>query len=107
MEREGKNCVIEYHFSNPSLGPVYGERSFRVYTRDDVPTKIVDTQRGSVADRKLGFPGLDAVLDVLKGRTQKYRVTMDQGRIRSIEPRKSEGKTGGFFHIDIRSISCR
>ncbi|WP_457602962.1 hypothetical protein [Nitratifractor sp.] len=101
-----KSCTVEYRFFNPSLGPVEGERTFRVVLRGDKVLEVVDLRTHTRADPGQGFPGLRIVREVLAGKREgKYRVTYDdKGRPLKVEA--ASGRAGASYRIDILKQNC-
>lgn len=104
--KEAESCTVEYRFLNPSLGPVEGERTFRVVLRGEKVLEVVDLRTATRADPGQGFPGLGIVREVLAGKREgKYRVTYDdKGRPLKIEV--ASGGTGASYRIDILKQNC-
>jgi hypothetical protein len=108
---EGK-CLLDYQFFNPSLGPVYGERKFRIFLENGIVEKIVDRRTEEEADLSLGIPGLRILLDVLKGNLKGKGGNLQcfynpQGELVALEQKGKSGNVGGSFRIEIISISCQ
>ena len=104
--KAAERCTVEYRFFNPSLGPLEGERAFRVVLHGDRVLEIVDLGSGSAADPARGTPGLRIVREVFFGNAEgKYRVIRDgDGRPKRIEPLSAA--TGASYRIDILRQNC-
>ena len=97
-----KSCKVVYHFSNPSLGPVNGEREFSIRIVDGNVMEVTDLATGRPAKRERGIPGLSRVLEACRGERKKgIRYHYDgYGRLKEISP--SASGIGGGFRITIK-----
>jgi len=105
----GSKCEVNYRFLNVSLGPVLGQRSFRLFLDHGKLLKIIDLRTGKRADPALGTPGLSIVMAWLHGeKNEKYHYRRLEGK-EMIGPSVVRG-VGGTFRIEIdlpRCISAR
>jgi len=79
LSREKK--VIYYRFFNPSLGPTYGKRYFKICLEGN---KVVSIEE--IGKSIKGTPGLKILLDALRGERDpslKYRYT-SHGHLKEI-----------------------
>ena len=115
MQEEGKkqnitqkDCIVEYRFFNPSLGPINGKRSFRVYLKKGNVQKIIDLQTGKEADPRRGTPGLKDILKVIReGNKTSDRHYSRHGDILTITPTASPSNLGKSYRIDLVKFDCK
>jgi len=95
-EIQNSRCEVVYHFSNPSLGPILGDRTLKLFLRKGKVERVIDLKTGKLADPSLGTPGLKEVIMILGKTPSDGEKTIE----------KKSTKMGGFYRIEIKTIRC-
>jgi len=106
-KRSQSICTVEYHFSNPSLGPIYGKQDLKIKLQNNRLISAIDLHTlHSIEPKKI--PGYKPFISVLQQNTKGLKVNYDHNEFpieisRQVDPKR----IGGSFVIKLKNYHCK